>query len=85
MIDYPDDLPRGILPRAVSYALAWIDTLPPDRRVAGERDDLVWLLNILANDEALSARLAEEVRQRTGHLPDLTDNKGRYWRLPGPQ
>jgi hypothetical protein len=81
MIDLPHDIPRGLLSRAIVYALAYVDSLPPQKRVPGERDHLVFLLHLITQDDAASEQLVEEVRRLTGDCPDLTDHQARPWKL----
>jgi hypothetical protein len=65
-----------VLARALTYAIATIDGLPDERRtqqVSDDRDDMVHMLHLMITDPALREKLAAEVEEVTGRLPDLTD------------
>jgi hypothetical protein len=69
------------LARALVYAVVTIDSLPEDRRPAGDRDDMVHILNMMIQCPVRREELAREVEQVTGKLADLTDWKSRDWRM----
>jgi hypothetical protein len=75
------DLDSIVLARALVYAVTTIDNLPEEKRVRGERDDMVHLLNLMIQDPVQREELAAEVEKVTGRLADLTDWRARDWRL----
>ena len=75
------DLDASLLAKAIIYALVTIDALPEERRRQDERDDLVHILNLMIQCPLEREQLAAEVEAITGPLVDLTDWRGRSWRL----
>jgi hypothetical protein len=77
------DLDSTLMAKAILYALVTLDSLPEERRLPEERDDLVHVLHLMVQDPAEREELAAEVEAITGKLVDLTDWQGRDWRLSG--
>lgn len=67
------------LAKALAVAIACIDGLPDHRREreAADRDDMVYLLNVMVLNAAERERFSIEAERITGQLPDLTDWKAR--------
>lgn len=82
------DLDGRVLAKALACAIALIDGLPDQlrKREASDRDDMVYLMNVVVPDAAERERYAIEAERITGTLPDLTDWKGREKPVipPGP-
>ena len=64
-----------IMAKALAYAIAYIDSLPEEKREASDRNDMVALLNDNVPDPTEREWLARGVEAHTGVLPDLTDWK----------
>ncbi len=66
-----------IIAKALCYAIAFIDTLPFERRESSDRDDMVAIL-IETVPAVQREFLAREVEVHTDILPDFTD-----WKIGG--
>lgn len=80
-MDTPPDLNANLLGKAILLALVTLDTLPENRQVTGERDDMVHMLHLMIQDPAQREALALEVEGQTSTLPDITDWAGRPWQM----
>lgn len=78
-----NDLDGTLLAKAVLFGLVTLDRLEDKARwaVRDERDDMVHLLHLLIQDPSELEALAADVERTTGKLVELTDWKGRTWRL----
>lgn len=82
-IDPRNDLNGTLLAKGVLFGLVTLDRLEDKQRwaVRSERDDMVHLLHLMVQDPTELEVLARDVEQATGKLVDLTDWKGRSWKL----
>jgi hypothetical protein len=78
--DYsPLELDGGLMAISIVCAIATLDALHDDHPSKLHRSDFVHLLHLLQQDPA-AREAAAMVACWTGHLPDLTDWKGRPWK-----
>jgi hypothetical protein len=68
---------RYITAKALAYAIAAIDSLPPERQEWSDRNDMVELLCRQMPDPVQREALALSVQGHFGRPPDLTDWKQR--------
>ena len=63
-----------VIAKALTYAIAFIGSLPPKNQEQSDRDDMVTLLRARTSDD-IRTILADTVHSKTGIRPALTDRK----------
>lgn len=64
-----------IVAKALAYAIATIDALPPDKQEASDRDDMVHILTGTKAFGQFKDVAVRSVEYYLGRKPDLTDHK----------